>query len=363
MTRAPFLHTLLAIAAIHFPGTLRAADTAPSPLQRARALATSGDVKGAIELLKSEAGKGSAEAANLLGELYFRGQDVAASAVEAARWFQQAADASYPQAMVNLGILLGKGAAGVPADPDKAQFLIRSAAEAGYAPAQVLMGRQTEKRGQDGGDPAEARAWFEKAAAQENAEALLELARFHDEGIAGPRDPVKGFDACHRAALAGSVVAMNEMGVRYQKGVGVPADPVNAIGWFTVAAQRGLPVALVNLGNCYEVGKGVRPDLDQAGANYAAAAKQQFGPAQYLLAQLFEQGKGTAANPVYAYVNYSLAAKNSVDAAVKKVDEMKAKLTPEQLQEAAKLIADGGGRPTPPPPAAKPATPAPKPKK
>ncbi|MEO7318553.1 MAG: hypothetical protein ABIZ56_06165 [Chthoniobacteraceae bacterium] len=347
MTDRPSTRILLAVVAVAFSAILHAAEPAKSALQRAQELAVSGDVKGAVELLKTEAGKGSAEAANAVGELHLVGQGVKASTAEAARWFQQAADASYPPGMVNLGMLLIKGAEGVPADPDKGQFLIRSAAEEGFAPAQVAMGKQAEKNGQDGGEPAEARAWFEKAAAQENADGLLAMARFHDLGIAGPRDPAKGFEACRRAARAGSALAMNEVGVRYQKGQGVAAEPTNAIGWFTVAAQRGLPAAQVNLGNCFEIGNGVLQDLSLAGTHYAAAAKQQFGPAQYLLAQLYESGRGTAANPVYAFVYYTLAAKNGTEAAAKKAADLKGKLTDEQMKEAEKMIADGGKPPVP----------------
>ena len=329
-------------------GHLRAAEPANGPLDRARGMARGGDIAGAIELLKGEAKKGSAEAANALGELNLGGQGSKPSAAEAARWFQQAADASYPPGMLNLGTLLKKGTDGVPADPDKANFLIRAAAEEGYAPAQVACGQLAEAGGEDKGDLAGARAWYEKAAAQENPEGLLALARFLDTGVAGPRDPAKGFAACRRAATAGSLVAMNEIGVRYQKGQGVEVDPIAAIGWFTVAAQRGLAASQVNLGNCYEVGKGVLPDFDQAGAHYAAAAKQNFGPAQYLLAQLFEQGKGAKANPVYAYINYARAAANGIEAAAKKAGELKATLTAEQLKEAAKLMAEAAKAEAPP---------------
>ena len=345
MIRPDFFRILLPLIAVSLSPLLRAADAKDDTMQRAQAMATKGDMKGAVELLKAAAEKGNAEAANAIGEVYLAGQSVTASAPEAARWFQQAADASFPLAMVNLGILLSKGAEGVPADPDKAQFLIRSAAEEGFAPAQTIMGNQAENDGSDGGDPVEARAWYEKAAAQENADGLLAMARFYDEGIGGPRDPVKGFDLCRRAALTGSALAMNEIGVRYQKGLGVPADPTNAIGWFTVAGQRGVAAAQVNLGNCFEVGNGVLQDLSLARMHYAAAAKQQFGPAQFLLAQIFERGAGTAANPVYAYANYSLAAANGLEAAKKKVDELKGKLTAEQMKEATKMIADGGRLP------------------
>ena len=345
MIRPAFFRLLLPLIAVGLSPLLRAADAKDDTMQRAQAMATKGDIKGAVGLLKGAAEKGNVEAANAIGELYLSGQGVTASAAEAARWFQQAADASYPLAMVNLGMLLSQGAEGVQADPDKAQFLIRSAAEDGFAPAQTIMGKQAEKDGKDGGDPVEARAWYEKAAAQENADGLLAMARFYDEGIGGPRDPVKGFASCRRAALAGSALAMNEVGVRYQKGLGVAVDPTNAIGWFTVAGQRGLAAAQVNLGNCFEVGNGVMPDMSLARMHYTAAARQQFGPAQFLLAQLFERGAGTAANPVYAYVYYSLAATKGVDAATKKAGELKGKLSAAQLKDAEKMIADGGRPP------------------
>ena len=363
MTRTSLARTLAA-AAFAILGTLHAAEppAAPSPLERARTLATSGDFAGALALLEAEAGKGNAEAANALGEANLAGYGPKASAAEAARWFQQATDASFAPGMLNLAMLLRKGAEGVPADPDKAVFLIRAAAEEGYAPAQVASGRLAEEGGEDKGDMAAARAWYEKAAAQENADGLLALARFLDNGIAGERDAAKAFDACRRAAIAGSALAMNEVGVRYQKGQGIEPDQIAAIGWFTVAAQRGLPASHVNLGNCYEVGKGVLRDLDMAGSHYAAAAKQNFGPAQYLLAQLFEQGKGAKANPVYAYVNYTRAASNGIEAAAKKAAETKEKLTPDQLAEAAKLLTEatpGAAAPAP----AKQEPPAKKPKK
>jgi hypothetical protein len=325
-------------------------------LARARSAASSGDYAGAAEALRGAAEGGNAEAANAIGEFYMAGQGVKASAVEAARWFQQAADASFPAGMLNLGLLLARGAEGVPADPDKSQFLIRAAAEAGFARAQVVVARRAESEAENTNDYSEARGWFEKAAEQDNPEALLALTRFHDLGLGGKANPAKAFETCQRAVRAGSVVAINEVGVRYQKGLGVAADPTAAIGWFLLGAQHKLPAALVNLGNCFEVGNGVLQDFEQAGVYYAAAAKLKFGPGQYLLAQLFEHGKGTKANPVYAYVNYSFAATNGIEAAARKRDELKPKLSAGQLADAEKLLKGE-------PPASAPDKPAPAAKK
>jgi TPR repeat protein len=84
-----------------------------------------------------------------------RGKGGKAAATEAVRWFQQAVDASYPPAMLNLGTLSDQGREGLPADPDKGRFLIRTAAEEGFAPAQVALGRaaeaEPEKNSRSGG--------------------------------------------------------------------------------------------------------------------------------------------------------------------------------------------------------------------
>ena len=226
-----------------------------------------------------------------------------------------------------------------------AEIATMTSAEAGYAPAQAQLGGSIERlavRSEDKAQIAEARDWYEKAAAQNQPDGLLALARFYDIGLGGlETSPQKGFDFCFRAAQAGSVVAMNEIGVRYQKGSGIRQDNVAAIGWFTLAAQHGLPAALVNLGNCYEVGNGVRQDFDQAGRNYAAGAKLGFGPAEFLLGQMIEQGKGTEANLAHAYVLYTRAGAQKNEEAAKRAEAIKGKLTPAQLDEAAKLLRSG----------------------
>ena len=317
----------------------------PAVLQKAREALEKGDAEGAVKLLRPEADKGNAEAANALGELQIAGRGIKAAPTEAVKWFQKAVDAGNTAAQFNLARLLFMGADGVPKDAEKARFLLRTSAEAGYAAAQAELGGMIESiaaRTEDKVQLAEARDWFEKAAAQNQPEALLSLARFYDGGVGGLEVSLqKGFDFCFRAAKAGSVVAMNEMGVRYQKGAGVRQDSVAAIGWFTLGAQHGLPAALVNLGNCYEVGNGVRQDYDQAGRHYAAAAKQNFGPAQFLLGEMIEQGKGTPTNLAHAYVLYTRAGVQKNAEAAKRAEALKAKLTPAQLEEAAKLLRTG----------------------
>lgn len=323
------------------------ASTQPIPevLQRARDATAKGDFATALKIVTTEAEAGNIDAANAAGEMFLAGRGVKASPVEAQKWFSKAAEGGSAPAQLNLSRLLGSGAQGVPKDVERARFLLQQAAESGFAPAQVEMARLLETAVDlDGRSPdwREPREWLEKAAGQGNAEALYALVLYNDEGRAGERNPTRGTELCVQAAKAGSILGMNEMGVRYQKGTGIRQDNVAAVGWFALACQHGLPAAYVNLGNCYEVGNGVLQDYDKAGSHYAAAAKQGFAPAEFLLAQLLETGRGTTPNLVNAYILYSRAASANFAGAADRRDALKAKLSPEQLQEAEKRLVQGG---------------------
>lgn len=69
-------------------------------------------------------------------------------------------------AMNNLGLLLEKGAEGVPVDPAEAQTLYTRAIAKGYTPAMTYLGRLLEE-GAEGvpADPDEAKRMFFQAAA------------------------------------------------------------------------------------------------------------------------------------------------------------------------------------------------------
>ena len=85
----------------------------------------------------------------------------------------------------------------------------------------------------------------------------------------------------------------------------------------------------------------MRQDFDQAGRSYSAAARQKFGPAEFLLGQMIEQGKGTEVNLAHAYVLYTRSGAQKNAEAAKRAEAIKAKLTPAQLEEAAKLLRAG----------------------
>jgi localization factor PodJL len=92
------------------------------------------------------------------------------------------------------------------------------------------------------------------------------------------------------AALAGNPAAEYELAVRYAEGRGVPANAEEAVHWFERAANHGLAPAQYRLGSLYEKGQGVRKDREAARRLYTAAANKGNGKAMHNLAVLYAEG-------------------------------------------------------------------------
>jgi TPR repeat protein len=275
------------------------------------------------------------------------GSGVKASAVEALKWFELAAEKGNGLGKFRQAQVYQAGAEGVPKDEDRAQFLINAAATEGQADAQHALGLAAEQAGRKADAAserdkhfAEAFGWYEKAVAQNQPQALLAMAKFLDQGLGGAaKDPAKGMEYSFKAAQAGLLSAIMDMGSRYLQGRGIRADNVAALGWFLVAAEGGSSEGMIRLGQAYENGQGVPPNFGKAAAWYASAAKLNSPPGQFLLARLQEEGRGLEKNLVFAYINYLLAADGGMDEAVPRKQAVKAQLTPAQIKEAENLMA------------------------
>ncbi|HXW24814.1 MAG TPA: hypothetical protein VEK73_08720 [Xanthobacteraceae bacterium] len=92
------------------------------------------------------------------------------------------------------------------------------------------------------------------------------------------------------AALAGNPAAEYELALRYAEGRGVPANLEEAVHWFERAANHGLAPAQYRLGSLYEKGQGVKKDLEAARRLYTAAAEKGNGKAMHNLAVLYAEG-------------------------------------------------------------------------
>jgi len=315
-----------------------AQDVSPA-LAPAVAAYRSGDLATAEANLRPLAA-GNADAAAWLGAVLLdRGADR-----EALRLIQQAADTGSAEGNHRLGLINAQGLAGVPRNEAKAVELFEKAAAAGHTRAQINLGI-LYLRGQGvTRDLVQARAWLEKAAASDDAQALYALGRaLSDSSGQAIADPVRAADLFRRAAEKGHVLAGLRYGLALSEGNGVKRDPAaaqrwlmqahqsgipeaalamadlaartpasrdkaaneqvvkSALSWYEMAAHGGVPSAQFKLANAYFAGVGLPRDPVQAQQWYTRAAQQGLPQAQHALGIMLLGGVAGAKDPVEGY--------------------------------------------------------------
>lgn len=263
--------------------------------------------KGYVQLFRTQAAQGDAEAQAVLGVLYYLGHDVPQNYAQARQWLEKAAAQRNMVAQFWLGKLYHLGR-GVPQDFAMAREWYQKSAEQGDAPAQDSLGWMY--LGGEGvpQDVAQAAKWFQKAAAQGYAE------------------------------------AQDNLGFAYSAGLGVPQDYVQARQWYEKAAAQGHASAQRQLGGLYEQGWGVPRNYAIARQWYEKAAEQDNANAQFKLGTLYRFGGGGPVDNVRAYMWFTLAAehyKDENDARRIEPEEYRKsaekEMTPAQIVEAQKL--------------------------
>ena len=90
-------------------------------------------------------------------------------------------------------------------------------------------------------DPAQAAAWFRKAADQGDVTGESGLATCYARGLGVAQDDEKAFIWFKKAAEQRFLAAQLNVGLMYQSGPGVAQDQVQALKWFDLAAGHILP--------------------------------------------------------------------------------------------------------------------------
>jgi uncharacterized protein len=171
------------------------------PLEDGLAAANRGEYATAYRLWRPLADQGDAQAQDLLGLMYFKGDYVQQDYAQAMKWYRLAADQAHADAQNNLGLMYEAGQ-GVPQN---------------YA---------------------EAMKWYRLAADQGNADAQYNLGLMYDFGKHVPQDYAEAAIWYRKAADQGQPDAQNNLGQKYRKGEGVPQDYVQAHMWLNLAASR-----------------------------------------------------------------------------------------------------------------------------
>lgn len=291
--------------------------------------------KEAFEIAKAEAEKGTPQAALLLGLMYDRGISVQPDNIQALYWYQQAAYS--PVKSFILGTYYSQGH-GMAKDLSKGRQLLQNAADAGFSYADLNLAVLNQQAGQP--------FIFEliKAKNEGNTRAALLLADYYLAQDSDEDKLAQARDIYLTLAEKGEADAQLKAGYLYSEGMGGLVDLNKAASWFAKAAEQGQPMAQFLLAQMYQLGQiGKGPDLQLAKKWYAAAqqrmpraavalgfvydtAEDNYGQAmtsyqlaankhnqlgQYNLGLLYENGKGMAVDMRKAREFYTLAAQQN----------------------------------------------------
>lgn len=134
-----------------------------------------------------------------------------------------------------------------------ARARLQQKARDGLPQAQALFGLALEAEK----NYAEAIAWYGKAAAQGETNAMRNLGVCYLDGKGVTKEPAEAATWFRKAADLGSQDAPEDLGDLYQDGIGVAKDEAAAAGWYRKGAERGDGKAMNSLAACYWNGQGV----------------------------------------------------------------------------------------------------------
>ena len=187
--------------------------------------------------------------------------------------------------------------------------------------------------------------------------AVYEVAARLAEGRDGTQNPELAARLFEKAATAGIVPAQYRLGNLYEKGFGVARDSALARTWYERAAEGGNARAMHNLGVLLAEGVNGKPDYAAAQRWFLAAAEHGVKDSQYNLGVLLARGLGVGQDLAQSYKWFALAADQGDQEALRKRDEVAARLPPADLAAAKAAVAkwtpragDPSANEIPPPP-------------
>ena len=151
--------------------------------------------------------------------------------------FRKAADKGSTSAMVELGVMYAAGT-GVPKNDAEARKYFERAAAAGNPQGATNLMTLSGSAG-NASDPAQARAMLAKAADANSAEAQFQLGLMMAQGVGGPQDDVGARAMFEKAAAQNHPGALEWMGSFAANGRGGPKDQEAAKGYYERAAALG----------------------------------------------------------------------------------------------------------------------------
>jgi TPR repeat protein len=187
------------------------------------------DIATAIKFCRTAAGS-SRRAMYQLGRAYAANRQMP----EAIAAWRKAADKGSTSAMVELGVMVGTGS-GVPKDEAEARKWFERAAAAGNPRG---ISNLAALGGAASADPAQSRALLAKAG-ETNAEAQYQLGLMIADGVGGPQDDVTARALFEKAAAQSHPAALERMGAFTLEGRGGEKNSTAAKAYYEKAAALG----------------------------------------------------------------------------------------------------------------------------
>ena len=208
------------------------------------------------------ASRGDVDAQRRMGDWFFTGiplLDKKRDFIQAARWFQKAAENDSPEAQSNLGLCY-------------------------YFGLGVVQNYET------------AAYWYGKAAEKQLAVALDNLGGCYYEGRGVEQDYKRAAELIGQAANQDYPNSQSSLGVMYLKGMGVEKNYILAVKWLQKACGHKVPDAFAHLGLCYMEGLGVVQDESKAVELFKQGHDLDDKKATVALARCYMEGKGVNAD-------------------------------------------------------------------
>ena len=191
-----------------------------------------------------------------------------------------------PEAWAREGEALVAESAYGSADFERGLALLRRAADAGDAAAQLGLGHVYSQLHQLPDAAAQTAAWYRRAAEQGDPQAHNRLADLSMIGRGLPQDDAEAFRLYRLTAERGYASMQCNLAYMLMEGIGCAADTSAALGWYLRAAAQGEPRAYFNLGLCSHDGVGTPAHPVFAWAWMENARRQGYPCSEAELARL-----------------------------------------------------------------------------
>jgi TPR repeat protein len=278
-------------------------------------------------------------------------------AAKAFEWLKRSAEQGFPVAEFDAAISYFGQSGWVVIDVDQQKGLeyLQRAAEHDWTSAQYKLGMLYVAGKLLSPDSSKAIKYLQKAADKGGPRSQYELAQLYAEGIGEPRSTADSPVALlRRSATNGYAPAFHALAEHYRTGLGVAVDYVQAIRYYKAARDANEKAGADSTDSADDVfslvDENLQPQPD-AGPGWTAfarvlsvylkATERSDANAMIQLGEWYLTGQFTPQDPVVAYYWFDRAANLGAVTAVEKRDSIKAKLRPEQLEQAAKLHEPG----------------------